>query len=310
MNVDAAMAAPVLDSLIVGGGPAGLTAAIYLARFRRRFELIDGGASRASWVPISHNHAGFPDGINGNALLDLMTAQAARYGAPIRQAQVDAISAAPEGGFAFAIDGATRQARTILLATGVVDIEPDLANIPSAVARGLIRYCPVCDGYEVIGRKVGVIGHGMKGLNEAIFLRTYSDDVTLLSVDASLIPTDATRRNAADAGIILIAAPIAAIATEREQTCAVTTQDGETRRFDVIYSALGTRKRSALARMMGATLTDDGCIVTSTHQQTSIKGLFAAGDIVRGLNQISVAMGEAAIAATAIHNSLRGMRIE
>lgn len=304
------MVADVLDSLIVGGGPAGMTAAIYLARFRRRFELIDGGASRASWVPVSHNHAGFPDGINGNVLLERMAAQALRYGAAIRRGQVDAIAAAPDGGFTVTIGGVTRTTRTSLLATGVVDNEPDLPDLRNAVARGLIRYCPVCDGYEVIGRKVGVIGHGTSGLAEAIFVRTYSDDVTLLSVDASLTPTDETRRRAAEAGIGLIEAPIVAIAAEAEQTCAVTTQDGQLHRFDTVYSALGTRKRSSLARMIGATLTDEGAIVTSAHQQTSVKGLFAAGDVVRGLNQISVAMGEAAIAATAIHNTLRGMSVE
>ena len=304
------VAVPVLDSLIVGAGPAGLTAAIYLARFRRRFELIDGGASRASWVPVSHNHAGFPEGINGNTLLERMAAQAQRYGAPIRHAQVNAIAAAPDGDFTVSIGGVTRKARTILLATGVVDNEPNLPDLRGAVARGLIRYCPVCDGYEVIGRKVGVIGHGTSGLNEAIFLRTYSDDVTLLSVDASLIPADETRRRAAEAGIRLIEPPIAAIAAEAEPACMVTTRDGGVHRFDAVYSALGTRKRSTLARMMGASLTDEGCIITSAHQQTSVKGLFAAGDIVRGLNQISVAMGEAAIAATAIHNTLRGMSVE
>ncbi|MEE3502951.1 NAD(P)/FAD-dependent oxidoreductase [Acidiphilium acidophilum] len=300
----------MLDCVIIGGGPAGLTAAIYLARFRRDFALIDGGASRAAWVPVSHNHAGFPDGISGTALLERMATQAIHYGAPIRRGEVERLAGDRQAGFTVTLDGIVLHARTILLATGVVDIPPALPDLRGAVADGLIRYCPVCDGFEIIDRTVGVIGHGAGGLGEAKFLRSYTDRVSLLSTDVTLAPDDALRRQAADAGIAIVGSPVAAIVAEADRACSITTQDGEVHRFDAIYSALGTRKRSALARMIGAALTDDGCIVTSSHQQTSTGGVFAAGDIVRGLNQISVAMGEAAIAATAIHNMLRGVAVE
>lgn len=300
----------MLDCVIIGGGPAGLTAAIYLARFRRRIELLDGGASRASWVPVSHNHAGFPDGIEGTVLLERMATQAVRYGAPIRHCQANRLAGDWSTGFTVAVGGATLQARTILLATGVVDLKPELPNLRAAVADGLIRYCPVCDGYEVIDRTVAVVGHGASGLNEAIFLRTYTDRVTLLATDAALVPSDDLRRKASEAGIMIIGSQVSTIAAEADRGCTITTRDGQTHRFDAVYSALGTLKRSELARMIDATLTDEGCIITSPHQQTSIKGVFAAGDIARGLNQISVAMGEAAIAATAIHNTLRGEAVE
>jgi thioredoxin reductase (NADPH) len=298
-----------LDSVIIGGGPAGLTAAIYLARFRRRFKLIDGGASRAAWVPVSHNHAGFPDGIRGTALLERMAAQALRYDAEIRPGSVSEFNQEGEGIFSILVDGETLRARTVLLATGVVDIEPDLPDIRGAVRHGLIRYCPICDGYEVIGHKVGVIGHGSSGLGEAMFLRTYSDDITLLSVGEPLNLTDDEMRCAAEAHIALVDAPVAALAVEADRIRSMTMHDGKTYGFDTIYSALGTKPRSGLALLAGVEVTDQQCIMTTAHQQTSVDGIFAAGDIVRGLSQISVAMGEAAIAATAIHNSLRGMKV-
>jgi thioredoxin reductase (NADPH) len=118
----------VLDCLIIGGGPGGLTAAIYLARFRRSCLLVDVGASRASWIPMSYNHPGYPDGIAGPELPDRMRRQAARYGAPVRHAKVEALERRPEGGFRATIDdpaGAV-EARTVILATGVDDIDPPL----------------------------------------------------------------------------------------------------------------------------------------------------------------------------------------
>jgi thioredoxin reductase (NADPH) len=302
------MTEPLLDSVIVGGGPAGLTAAIYLARFRRRFRLVENGASRAALVPVSHNHAGFPEGIRGTALLERMRAQALRYDADIRQGTVGAVSRDGDG-FSVAIDDTVLRARTILLATGVVDIEPELPDISAALRHGLIRYCPVCDGYEVTGHKVGVIGHGSSGLGEAIFLRTYTDDITLMSFGEPLNLTDEEMRRAAEAAIKLVDAPVASLAMEADAIRSITMCDGIVHGFDTIYSALGTRPRSVLAGQVGAALTGQGCITTTTHQETSVEGVYAAGDIVKGLNQISVAMGEAAIAATAIHNRLRTLNI-
>ncbi len=145
----------VLDCLIIGGGPGGLTAAIYLARFRRSCLVVDTGASRAGWIPRSHNHPGFPDGIGGAELLDRMRQQAARFGAPVRLSTVEALEHRPGGGFQATIDdtAGTVAARTVILASGVDDVEPPLSylgpDLRHALRRGLVRHCPVCDAYEV-----------------------------------------------------------------------------------------------------------------------------------------------------------------
>src|SRR6185436_17737921 len=165
-----------LDCVVVGAGPAGLTAAIYLARFRRSFRVIDSGGSRAAWIPRTRNHPGFPDGVVGKTLLARMRRQAEKYGALIATGRVEALEPQRRG-FRVISDGEPLHARTVILATGVVDNTPDLPDLEDGVAKGLVRFFPICDGYEVIGQTVGVIGRDDHCAREAIFIRTWSDDV-------------------------------------------------------------------------------------------------------------------------------------
>ena len=293
----------MLDALIVGGGPAGLIAAVYLARFRRRVVVVDANTSRASLIPLSHNCPGFPDGIGGNDFLGRLREQARRYGAAIIEDHVDAIERR-DG--AFAASCATQQspARTLVLATGVVDIEPPLPNLRDAIREGLIRHCPICDGYEVHGQRVAVIGQGSKGVREAHFIRHFTDALTLFSLGSDGI-SDAERAELAAASIALVEAPITDVHREGRSIVGLRTADGRDHRFDTLYSALGTHCHCALAHALGVQCADDGTIVTDHHQRTSLPGVYACGDIVHdSLDQIAVAAGHAAIAATAIHNSL------
>lgn len=124
----------ILDCVVVGAGPAGLTAAIYLARFRRDAVVVDAGASRAAWIPRTRNHPGFPEGIAGKVLLGRIRRQAERYGARILSGRVDAI-AVPSGGFDLVCADQRLLARKVILATGVVDNAPDLQDLADAVAR-------------------------------------------------------------------------------------------------------------------------------------------------------------------------------
>lgn len=299
----------VLDCLVVGGGPAGLTAAIYLARFRRRFQVVDAGRSRAALIPTSHNHAGFPDGIRGPILLHRMAEQARRYGAHIVAGSVTQLSRREDGVFVATVDGQRIATRTVLLATGIVDREPDFPGLPDAIRRGLVRHCGICDGYEVLGESVGVIGHGSSGLHEALFLRTYSSHITLLSLGRPLTLSADEQDQVTSAGIEVVEGCVEQVVIENDRIRALALRDGDCRSFAVLYSALGSDARSELVRDLGTLVDGKGCVVTDEHQRSSTDGLFAAGDVVRSLDQISVAMGQAAIAATAIHNRLRGMAL-
>lgn len=294
-----------MDCLVIGGGPAGLTAAIYLARFRRDFHVIDAGASRAAWIPVSHNHPGFPDGIPGAELLGRMRTQAARYAACILPGEVSGLEQLSDGSFSASFGVERLRAKTVLLATGAEDIEPDLPNLERAIRRGFVRHCPICDAYEVIDRKVAILGNRKSCIREALLLRAYTLDLTLLTLGRDLDMGPDEQAALREAGIRIVDEPVSEVSVEGNQIAAWRMKSGMVHRFDTLYAALGLRIRSNLATELGAKHDEDGALIVDAHQRTSVAGLFAAGDVVSGLAQISVAMGQAAIAATTINNSLQ-----
>lgn len=282
------------DAIVIGAGPAGLTAAAYLARFRRRVVVLDGGPSRAHWIPESHNTPGFPRGVGGPALISRLTAQAERFGAARRPGLATGLRVA-EGFTVETLAGALR-APTVLLATGVLDRLPPIHGLGAAIRAGLVRMCPICDGYEAISKRIAVLGPFDLAAREAEFLRTYSRDVTVLRLvgadHGALESEDSQHLNVAD--IAFSQTGVHAFAVGRPV---------ET--FDHLYLALGCLPQSRLASGCGAAVDGGGAVRVDPHQMTTVAGLYAAGDLVRGLNQIAVASGEAAIAATAMHNRLR-----
>jgi thioredoxin reductase (NADPH) len=292
-----------LDCLVVGGGPAGLTAAIYLSRFYLRLKVIDAGKSRASLIPCTRNHAGFPDGISGQELVERMKKQAQKYGASIETGRVTRLDRI-EGGFEAAWGGGKVQARTVLLATGVSNRRPPMDEDlhDDALARGLIRYCPICDGYEVTDRKVGVIGSGRHGVAEAIFLRSYTSDIVLIAPDKAHAVSGTDQAELERHGIRTVDGPCQAVAIDKK-CVTVATVEG-TYRFDSVYPALGSDTHIELAQRVGAAISTNDCILVDEHQRTNVPGLYSAGDVVLGLDQISNAMGQGGIAATTIRNDL------
>jgi thioredoxin reductase (NADPH) len=292
----------ILDSLIVGGGPAGLTAAIYLARFRRRVLLVDAGASRAALIPESHNYPGFAGGISGNALLMRLRDQAERYGATLRKGEVGALEQDPSG-FRAAIGSHSVRARKVLLATGIVDGSPDLPALDWLVGSARVRYCPVCDAYEATDKRIAVLGPVHHALKKALFVRTYSKNVLLLALGPEVGLSSDERRALQAAGIAEPRAPVVELFPDGERIAAVTAA-GERIEADVLYPAMGATVRSDLAIDLGAACNVNGCLFVDDHLRTSVDNLYAAGDVTTDLHQISVATGHAAIAATDIHNTL------
>jgi len=292
------------DCIIVGAGPAGLTAAIYLARFHLSIRLFDCGTSRAAMIPCTHNLAGFPDGISGTELLARMNAQAERHGARRELARVTRIER--EGaGFCVKAEANEFRARTVLMTTGVINNRPMGMSEPlhtETLAAGLLRYCPICDAYEVTDQSVAVIGTGKRGTAEAVFLRGYTANLTLISPEAAHELNPRCEAELEAAGIRRVDGPCGGYAIEDGQL-ALDTAEGRLR-FDSAYPALGSRVRSDLAAEVGAMTSKDGCLIVDSHQRTNVPGLFAAGDVVKGLDQISHAMGGGGVAATAIRNHL------
>jgi thioredoxin reductase (NADPH) len=293
----------ISDCLIIGGGPAGLTAAIYLSRFHLDVRVIDNGKSRALWIPCSHNHAGFPEGVTGKELLQRMRTQAKKFGSVITSGLVTRLET---GGDSFEAEwgAGVHRAKTVLLATGVRNrrpsIDEDLHEV--ALREGFIRYCPVCDGYEVTDKSLAVIGTGEPGVDEAVFLRSYSARVTLIAPNGQHELDAVARRKVADFGIVLADGPSHVAQIEDGQ---IVVEAGDARlHFDSIYPALGSDTNSDLAIAIGADTNEFGCVRVDGHQRASVPGLYAAGDVVIGLDQISHAMGEGGVAATTIRNDL------
>jgi thioredoxin reductase (NADPH) len=298
VSLEAAMP-DILDCLIIGGGPAGLTAAMYLARYRRNARLIDAGESRAALIPASNNYPGFK-GIEGVELLRRLKEQALTYGAFCVSGEVMELRGDRAHGFTASCGGKEIQARTILLATGLVDKRPERqVASEESLPSDAIRYCPICDGFEAMDKRIGVVGDLSDAGKKALFLRMYSRDVWVFAMDAGR-PEIKTTLTAS--GIAIADKPKRIIRAAKGLT--VTLESGASYDVDILYPAMGCMVRSEFAVALDAASTDVGTLRVDGHQQTTVDGLYAIGDVVSDLHQISVATGHAAIAATAIHNRL------
>lgn len=303
-----AAAQQTLDCLIIGAGPAGLTAATYLTRFRRRLGIVDAGQSRARWIPTSHNCPGFPFGVAGPALLRKLREQAEGYGAVITQGRIVDLQRDGDGFVGREEAGREWRARLVLLASGIVDRMPQFDGgaeaLEPAIADGVLRLCAVCDGYEAADDRLAVLAPADEAIRHALFLRTYSRRVDAICSEVG-VPSPECAALARAAGIAVRPPPVRLRHAGKE--CIVDfTDDGgdDTRCYDSLYPVLGGIAQSQLAVALGARMDDNRELIVDEQQQTSVDGLYAIGDIVSALNQISVAVGHAAIAATAIHNRL------
>jgi thioredoxin reductase (NADPH) len=290
-----------VDAIVVGGGPGGLASAIYLARFLRSVLVVEDGTSRAATIPRSHNYPAFPDGVAGARLVAAMHEQAERHGTGFRAGHVTAIERLP-GGFAVQWTGGGATARKVVLATGVTDIAPTMPYLAEALQQGALRYCPVCDGYEARDRTIGLIADHGSDTFEALYLRHFTRSVTLFVVSDGVHFTGEQDRRLAEAGVARLRDPVRGI---RLQDGRVVVTHGDTQSVvDALYCALGMDVHSGLAVTLGAEHDHAGYLITDRHQQTSVPGLYAVGDVAKGLNQISVAVGDAASAAAHIHVQL------
>ncbi|WOD14365.1 NAD(P)/FAD-dependent oxidoreductase [Paraburkholderia kirstenboschensis] len=299
-----------IDCVIVGAGPAGLTAALYLARYRRSVKVFDSGESRARLIPLARNVPGFPSGISGEAWLASLREQLEPYLLTPQPARVETIEAADNG---FRIDyrplpgideGAVRSvhASRVLLAAGIRDGLPSIPNAAELTRRGLFRLCPICDGYETDGQRIAMLGPAKCALSHAVFMRTFSRDVSVVASDLDAL-SGAEVDSAVASGIGLIELSRLDEPEGAHRGVQIISLDGAVHRFDSVYPVMGCNARTDVLGLK-VERDDDGMVRTDKHQRTSIRHLYAAGDIVNTLNQISVASGEAAIAATEIHRSL------
>jgi thioredoxin reductase (NADPH) len=261
---------------------------------------VDAGASRAALIPRSHNVPGFVHGLSGTDLLARMSAQLGELAVTRVAVEVTALRR-HERGFQAIWNGGAHTAATVILACGIVDTHPPFDEWRAAVADGLLRYCPICDAFEAIGRRIGIVGPLHRAAGKALFMRGYSRDVTLLATGEE--DGKAAAPELIGAGVEIVVAPGLRLRRGDDGVEAVFADD-RTAQFEMVYPVMGAEVRSHLAMTLGAEHTADGHLKVDDHQRSSVDGLYGIGDIVTDLHQISVAFGHAALAACTIHNSL------
>lgn len=286
------------DSVIIGGGPAGLMAAIYLARFRRNVVLFDAGAGRASVIPRSHNIPGFVDGLSGHDLLDRMTRQAGLLDISIRREKVVNLTK-PDGTFHVASEHTAVEAPTVVMATGIVDRSPIFEGWREAIQDNLLGFCPVCDAFEAQHKRIAVIGPSSTVAGKALFLRAYSRQVSVIVYGE---PDRALEKTMYSAGVKLNY--VSNLNLRRDGDCLRILGIPGDDAFDIVYPAMGADARSEFALALGAEHKADGTLEVDESMQTSVEGLYAIGDVVTDIHQISVAFGHAAVASCAINSAL------
>jgi thioredoxin reductase (NADPH) len=331
--VKSAEEAFLLDCIIIGAGPAGLTSLEYLARFHRTAVALGGSGPRPRLLSIdrTYNLPGYPEGVRGSALLARLREQAESMGGVIRAETAERIEG-KNGNFTVHLsDNSTLKARKIIIATGVRDRNPDIPGIEPHIGH-FLRYCPVCDGFEHTNKELGILGSGGTVARHALFLKTFSNDITVflhgepantLGRYQEILEEKGIRvQEPRVAGIIdkcaVLDSPVqdsantddlvaSGTAMPREpdyRGCGVCLEDGSEHSLTVLYIALGCELNVSAFKELDLDLDEDGYIVVDINQNTSIPGIYAAGDVVSQINQISVAFGQATIAAVRIHNAL------
>ena len=297
------MAEAVYDCIVIGGGPAGLTAAIYLARFHRRVLVVDKGNSRMAAAPRIRNLIGYADGISGNALLRRLKRQLALYKVPFLNAE--AVISRRQGLFDVSAGEKTYTAKFVILATGVRDIQPEGADWKELCRMGVLKYCPVCDGFEQTHKKIAVLINSNAGFRNVKFISQFTKRITAV-VTKNIQVSKQSENEVRRMGIKVLKGELTSLKLHPiRKTLLIKFKSQRQLEVQMAYVELGFRvQKSAFINLKGLKRVQNGHIRTNRHLETSIKNLYAAGDCTNTLAQVSVAAGEAAIAATDIHNKL------
>ena len=290
------------DVIIIGGGLAGLSAALYLGRGKRDTLLIHSGRSMAKWEPQVQNYLGFPDGVAGTELLDRGMDHAARFEVELREDEIESVTTSND---TFHVQGrqGSYDARRVLIATGLTHLPPDIPGVKACLGRSLF-FCKDCDAYRLQGKRVVIIGRNNEAADYALGMLLFTQRV-MLSTNGGEASWDEDRDGWLQEYRVPVR-PDKIISLEHEDGCVrtMTFARGESTQMDAIFTTRGDVPHSALATGIGASVDTDGQIIVDDQLRTNVPGLYAAGCVTPANCQMIIAAGQGAIAAQAINRDL------
>lgn len=293
------------DVAVVGGGPAGLSAATWAARYRRSVLVVDSAEYRNRWVDRSHGFLG-SDPASPMDLLRRGRADLARYPeVTFCEGRVASAGRNAEGHFVLDVDGEEHAALRLVLATGVVDEFPEIDGFFDHYGRSVF-HCATCDGYEAQDRSVVVLGWGEHVVSFAVGMLDWARDVTIVTEGRRLEADDTRRGLLARHHVGLREDGAVALVGTRGDLRGVQLAGGEVLAADLVFFSIAHRPRLELAAQLGCEMDGDGCLCVDRDGRTSVDGCFAAGDITPGFQLATIAAGKGAAAGVAAAISLQG----
>lgn len=290
------------DAVIVGGGLAGLSAAVYLGRSRRKTLVIESGRSMAVWEADVQNYLGFPDGIAGSLLLERGRAQALRFGAQFKTDEVTVIRRMDSEFEVEAREGRYR-AKRVLLATGLTHLPPDIPGARECLGQSLF-FCKDCDAFRVQGRRIAIIGRNNEAAEYALAMLMYSPNVVIATNGKAARWDAAQQRWLEEYGIPVHEAKILRFIHDRGRLCALVLEGERSLSIDCAFTTRGDVYHTRLAEGLHATLNEAGEVEVDQYMRTSVPGLYAAGCMTPANCQMIIAAGQGATAGQAINRDL------
>ena len=288
--------------VIVGGGIAGLSAAIYLGRAQRDTLVVDNGKSMAQWEPEVQNYLGFPNGIGGEDLLRRGAEQARKYGVEITEDEIIQVS---REGKLFQLRGKTKTyiATRVLLATGILHLPPKIEGVDECLGHSMF-FCKDCDGFRVQGKAILIYGWNNEAVEYALSMLLYSP-VVGVALDAHKPTWDSQHEHwLREHEIPLYPQPIVRVRRDDSQIRGLVLNDGTEVKLDALFTTRGDVYFNRLAKDLGARLDEKGEIEVNECLATSVQGLYAAGCVTPANCQMIIAAGEGAKAGQAINRNL------
>lgn len=291
------------DVIIVGGGPAGLSAALLLARARRHVLVCDEGAQRNRFSQALH---GFitRDGTNPSEFIELAKRDVEKY-KTVHHRQCRVMNAqAIDGGFRVTFEDALADStcKKLLVATGVIDELPALPGIDKYFGHSVF-HCPYCDGWEFSGKRICAFGKGENGRQLALELLGWTEDVILATNGASELEQEHYDQ-LTKCGITVIEEPITRLVGEEGKLQSLVFQNGAKEQCDVMFFKTDRYQKSLLADKLGCAMDGGGLYETQKFESTNIPGLFVAGDACHSLHMVAVAAASGCEAGFAINTQL------